>query len=138
MTIGNELEGNGAKGMAAYPTMSLPECSEEREIMSKLMQRDAQVIQAFREVAENDPGRIAVVSNGRELSFGEVMGRGAAIAGELRSSGVCPGVTVGAYLPRGLSLVPAVLGTWLAGGGYVPVDPDAPRGRAESMLRDSG
>ncbi len=95
------------------------------------------MLQAFSEIARADPDRRAAVSDGRWISYGEAMSKAAAICAELRSAGVGPGVGVAAYLPRDLALVPAVLGTWLAGGCYVPLDREGPPGRAEYMLRDS-
>lgn len=48
------------------------------------------------------------------------------------------GDTVAIALPRGAELAAAVLGTWLAGGAYMPVDPDHPAQRISYQLADSG
>lgn len=99
--------------------------------------QDSRVLRAFCEVAERYPERSAIVSGNSSLSYGEVRDRAALIAEELFSAGVRPGVTVGVHLSRSAALAPAVLGTWLAGGSYVPVDPEGPVGRAAYVLQDS-
>ncbi|WP_037945612.1 AMP-binding protein, partial [Streptomyces sp. NRRL WC-3774] len=45
---------------------------------------------------------------------------------------------VGLCLPRGVDMVVAVLGVWLAGGTYLPLDPEYPADRLEFMVADSG
>src|ERR1700716_3020525 len=45
---------------------------------------------------------------------------------------------VGLCLERGADMVVAVLAVWLAGGGYLPLEPEYPAGRLGFMLADSG
>lgn len=106
-------------------------------VSSEVSRRNARVLQAFCAAAEANQHRTAIESDGIALSCGEVLAKAIAISEQLRSAGIRPGLTVGAHLPRGVALAPAVLGTWLAGGGYVPLDPEGPHGRAEYILRDS-
>lgn len=82
-------------------------------------------------------GRIAVVCGSSALTYGQLLENAYSIAGQLRVAGVHREMTVASCLPRGLALAPAVLGTWLAGAAYVPLDPDGPPERRDYMLHDS-
>ncbi|MDG4765162.1 amino acid adenylation domain-containing protein [Solwaraspora sp. WMMD406] len=62
----------------------------------------------------------------------------ARIAGALRRLGVGPEDRVGLCLPRDDRLIPALLGIWWAGAGYVPLDPDHPPARTAMMIADAG
>ena len=74
----------------------------------------------------------------RTLSFDELSRASAQVAGWLRSRGLRPGDRVAGFLPRVPETIAIMLGTWKAGGVYVPIftgfGPDA----IEFRLRDSG
>ena len=74
----------------------------------------------------------------RTLSFRELGRLSAQVAGWLRSQNVCAGDRVAGFLPRVPETIAIMLGTWKAGGVYVPIftgfGPDA----IEFRLRDSG
>lgn len=83
------------------------------------------------------PDSIAVVLDGRRLTYRELNERANQLAHFLRKQGVGPDVFVGIYLDRTLDLVVGLLGILKAGGAYVPIDPQYPRERAKFMLQDS-
>ncbi|KUM82354.1 non-ribosomal peptide synthetase, partial [Streptomyces pseudovenezuelae] len=83
------------------------------------------------------PDAVAVVSGGRVLTYGGLVGKASGLAHELRARGVGAESVVGLCLPRGVDMVVAVLGVWLAGGTYLPLDPEYPADRLEFMVADS-
>ena len=84
------------------------------------------------------PDAAAVVCGDAVLSYGELAARAGRLAGLLAGRGAGPEQVVGLCLGRGAEMVTAVLGTWLAGAGYLPLDPGYPAQRLGYMLAASG
>ena len=84
-----------------------------------------------------DPGAPAVLFQGHTLSHGDLDRRSNRIAWHLRALGVGPGRLVGICLPRSPDLIAAILGTWKAGAGYLPIDPTYPPARIARMIDEA-
>jgi amino acid adenylation domain-containing protein len=96
------------------------------------------VHELFSDQVARAPGAVALACDGVELSYGELDARANRLARYLRSLGVGPGGLVGVCLPRGLDLVPALLGVLKSGAGYLPLDPEAPADRLRFITADAG
>ncbi|WYY18776.1 non-ribosomal peptide synthase/polyketide synthase [Gordonia malaquae] len=81
---------------------------------------------------------IAVVGDGRDLTYTELFDRVNVLARELIAAGVGPDVAVGIATPRSLEMVLAIYAVTTAGGQYVPIAVDAPADRIRYMLDVSG
>ncbi|MEV4345971.1 amino acid adenylation domain-containing protein [Actinoplanes sp. NPDC049596] len=90
------------------------------------------------EQARLRPGAPAVGNRTQVLTYAELMALAAGVAAQLRAAGVRPDDTVGVCLERTPVMVAALLGVWLAGAGYLPLDPSYGAKRVDYMLRNSG
>ncbi len=87
---------------------------------------------------ERDPDAVAVVFEGRRLTYRELNQRANQVAHFLRKHGVGSESLVGVSLKRCPELVVGLLGVWKAGGAYVPLDPAYPPERLAFMVGDAG
>jgi amino acid adenylation domain-containing protein len=93
---------------------------------------------AFADRAAQSPDAIAIVAPGSTMTFGELHRRARAVASRLRAAGVGPEVRVGIAIERSPDQIAALLAVLEAGGAFVPLDLDHPRGRLEYITRDAG
>ncbi|MEO8429885.1 MAG: amino acid adenylation domain-containing protein [Acidobacteriota bacterium] len=92
----------------------------------------------FEEAVRRAPGRVAVVCEGRRITYGELDHRADTIARALRERGVVQGSLVAVCVPRSIEMVAGILGVLKAGGAYVPIDPTYPAQRICWIVEDSG
>ncbi len=94
--------------------------------------------QAIDIAAERDPTRDAIRYSGASLTYEALSVRATRLARVLRERGVRRGDRVGIYANKGLDAATAIYGIMKAGAAYVPLDPSAPLGRTELIVRDCG
>ncbi|MEV4984045.1 AMP-binding protein [Micromonospora sp. NPDC053811] len=92
------------------------------------------LIEAFLGVAAKHPERTAVIHNGRAIRYAEMAQAVWAVADLV---GPSPG-TVGVPATHSPGTVATMLGIWVAGGTYCPVDPGFPAQRQQAMLTTAG
>ncbi|MER6146395.1 amino acid adenylation domain-containing protein, partial [Streptomyces sparsogenes] len=83
------------------------------------------------------PDAVAVVCEGRELTYAELNERVNRLARYLIARGAGPERLVGVALGRSVDLVVALLAVVKSGAGYVPVDPELPVERVRYILADA-
>ncbi|MEQ8464169.1 amino acid adenylation domain-containing protein [Coleofasciculus sp. E1-EBD-02] len=93
--------------------------------------------QLFEFQVEQTPDNIAVIFEGKSLTYRELNHRANKVAHYLISLGVEPEVLVGIGVERSLEMAIALLGILKAGGAYVPLDPTYPQQRLSLMLEDA-
>ena len=87
--------------------------------------------------ADRTPDRVALLWEGRPLTYGELEKEANRLAHRLQACGVGPEVLVGMCLKRTPQMVVAMLAVLKAGGAYVPIDPTYPKERLSVMMEDA-
>ncbi|MEP0752187.1 amino acid adenylation domain-containing protein [Trichocoleus sp. Lan] len=100
--------------------------------------KDACLHQLFAAQVEKTPDNIAVVFEGKQLTYEKLNQQANQVAHRLQKLGVKPEVLVGICMERSLEMVVGLLGILKAGGAYVPLDPSYPPERLAFMLEDAG
>jgi amino acid adenylation domain-containing protein len=99
--------------------------------------KEQSIPQLFEMQVERTPEQVALVFNGKELSYRELNAQANQLAHHLRTLGVGPEVLVGVCIERSPQMIVGILGILKAGGAYVPLDPTYPQERLEFMIQDS-
>src|SRR5262249_49990499 len=92
----------------------------------------------FEATADANPDREALACGEGRLSYRQLDGRANRLANHLRSLGVGKGSFVGLLMPRGVEAIIALLAALKSGAAYVPLDPDYPAERVNTILADCG
>jgi amino acid adenylation domain-containing protein len=92
----------------------------------------------FERQVDRTPDAVAVVCDGRSLTYRELAARVSGLARHLRAEyRVGPETLVGLVLDRSERLLISVLAVLEAGGAYVPITPDSPANRVACILDDA-
>ncbi|MEG4941561.1 amino acid adenylation domain-containing protein [Microcoleus sp. F4-D5] len=99
--------------------------------------KDTCIHQLFEFQVKRSPDAIAVIFEGKQLTYQELNSQANQLANYLKTLGVGPEVLVAACVERSLEMVVGLLGILKAGGAYVPLDPNYPQNRLAFMLEHS-
>lgn len=106
--------------------------NETQAPLPPMLLHEGVVAQALRSV-----DRLAVITLGGVLTFGELLGKALSVAKALGENGAVPGDLVAVVLEKGRDQPVAVLGILLAGCAYLPLDTDQPPTRRNQVLADA-
>lgn len=87
--------------------------------------------------AQKTPQRIALTDTNRSYTYKELDEWSSQIAHYLRTKTNGNNSLIAVFMERGAALVASLLGIWKAGAGYVPIDLNTPKERAEDIMKDA-
>ncbi|WNV87682.1 non-ribosomal peptide synthetase [Umezawaea sp. Da 62-37] len=96
------------------------------------------LVDLFRSQVAALPDAVAVRAGDDVLTYRQLHGRAAGLAGTLIRRGIGTGDRVAVCVDRSCDLVVALLGTVMTGAAYVPLDHRHPKARNDFMLADAG
>lgn len=86
------------------------------------------------EQVERGPEQIAVIAEDGTLTYHDLHRHACRLAARLRSLGVGPDQLVAVHADKSREQIVAALGVQLAGGAYLPIDPELPPDRQDHLL----
>lgn len=98
---------------------------------------DRFVPQLVSDHARQHPGRIALVDDSMQLTYGELDDRANRLADYLKALGVVANTVVAVCMRRSSLTALASLAVLKAGAAYLPIDPKYPRNRLSFILTDA-
>ncbi|MEV3861170.1 amino acid adenylation domain-containing protein [Streptomyces sp. NPDC050095] len=96
------------------------------------------VVAAVHRHALETPDAVAVQHGDREVTYRQIWDTAQTTRARLDQLGIGAGDIVALAAARSPELVSSVLGVWLTGAAYLPVDPEHPVQRVTYLLQDSG
>ncbi|GLY47006.1 non-ribosomal peptide synthetase [Lentzea sp. NBRC 102530] len=95
------------------------------------------IVSLFRTQASERPDAVAINDGDRAFTYGEVLARSNQLARHLLALGLRTEQVVGISLDRSAEMVVGLLAVLQAGGAFVPLDPQWPASRRESVITDA-
>ncbi|SFQ68547.1 non-ribosomal peptide synthetase [Amycolatopsis rubida] len=99
---------------------------------------DGAVHELIEAAVRNGPDRIALLEDGKQLSYRGLWTASARLAGALQAAHAGPDTVVGLWAERSVEYVVALLAVLRAGAAYVPIDPETPPERVSALLAEAG
>lgn len=123
-----ELEGTPVRAR------NVPESIRRWNETATAYPRDKTVAQLFEEIVAARPGAIALELRDERVTYADLNERANRVAGRLRDEGIGAEKLVGCFLERSIEMIVAFLAVLKAGGTFVPLDPNDPAERIETLL----
>lgn len=92
----------------------------------------------FEEQVMKTPSNVALLQQGRQLSYAELNERANKLARYLLDNGVKNGDNVGLITERRFGMIIGMFGILKVGAAYVPIDPEYPSDRQQYIIANSG
>lgn|GEM_PF-155924 len=128
------LEAHGTK-LKDYPLVGLLPIKHKSS--SKQPNEYKNIIEQFAETAKLNADTNAVCCNGKCMSYAELDEYSDRVASCLLKEGISNECITGLLLSKSPEMIGCIIGILKAGAAYMPLDPDSPPGRLETIISDS-
>lgn len=88
-------------------------------------------------IVRHYPQAPAVIDRGTSCSYQQLWDEAAHIAGFLKSKGIGREDIVGINLPKSKEYIVSLLGAWMAGAAFLPLDPSLPQERLDYIIGEA-
>lgn len=125
-------------------TLSILSPAEERTLLMEINSSEVEypseksMVDLFEEQSAKTPDAVAIVFEGKSMSYLELNNSANQLAHYLRAKGITAEAFVPVCVERSLEMIIAILGILKAGAAYVPIDTNYPIGRIKYILEDTG
>lgn len=99
--------------------------------------KDATVIELFENKVLEFPDKVALISNGKKLTYKELNERANMLARKMISAGIQSKDIIGIMLNRSPEMIIGLIAILKCGATYLPIDPEYPQDRITYMLENS-
>jgi len=100
-------------------------------------EKEKTIHEMFQQQVEKVPNNVAVMFEGKQLTYLELNKKSNQLAELLRDRGVKPDDRVCLLLERSVEMVIGIMAVLKAGGSYLPVSPENPEDRINFVIEDS-
>ena len=114
--------------------------TEDYEMISKFRSKSAKfpknvsATEIMLKCSRRFRNRVAVLYNGRKVSYSDLYAKASHIARYLNHIGLGKDSIVGVFADRSVEMVELLVGVLLSGAAYMPIDVDTPSSRIDQML----
>ncbi len=96
-------------------------------------------LEIFAGVVDAHREKTAIVTEGRHtVTYGQLFSKSCRIAKLLEATGIAEGEPVGIGISKSAEYIASMLGAWISGAAFVPIDPVLPKERAQFIINQSG
>ncbi|SMD41575.1 amino acid adenylation domain-containing protein [Aquiflexum balticum DSM 16537] len=95
------------------------------------------ILDLFQEQVRKSPDAVAVVFEGKQLTYGALNKKSNQLANYLLKKNIRPESLIPICLDRSLEMIIGIFGILKSGAAYIPIDPDFPKDRIDYKVEDS-
>ena len=95
------------------------------------------ILVALEKIVRQFPDAPAIIDRGKACSYQELRDEAKKIADFLKAKGIGREDIVGINLPKSKDYIASLLGTWMSGAAFMPIDPSLPQERTEFITSEA-